>query len=383
MIRIWKNLLLGSGLLSAGLLTICTSQAWSADEKKAEEGKSKEAKTLFEQLDKNGDGELAKDEVPEDKQRLVERIMRASDKNEDGKLSLEEFTAGLNKKPELSDDQGPGRGPGRGIGGERADGPRDPEEIFNKIDRDGDGKIKLDDVPEERRERFSKMMEAGDANKDGVLTKEEFVAAAKKMRRDGGDKRPEGNDGPGRDGKRPPEEFAAGEGKGPGDGKGPGGRGPGQGGPGQGGPGGPGGQGGRMMGGPLMRALDADGDGKISKSEIENAAKALAKLDKNGDGELTREELMPPPPQGGQGGPGGPGQGQGGGRFRQGNGQGPNGQGPGPGGDNPQGRRRPAAEEFNGPGPEDFPQGPPPFDNEDRPRPPRDGEDHPRRTPQE
>ena len=44
---------------------------------------------------------------------------------------------------------------------------------------------------------------------------------------------------------------------------------------------------------PLMRALDADHDGSLSVSEIENASKALAKLDKDGNGILSPEELRP------------------------------------------------------------------------------------------
>lgn len=44
---------------------------------------------------------------------------------------------------------------------------------------------------------------------------------------------------------------------------------------------------------PLMTALDADRDGEISPSEIENAAAALKSLDANEDGRLTRDELRP------------------------------------------------------------------------------------------
>jgi len=44
---------------------------------------------------------------------------------------------------------------------------------------------------------------------------------------------------------------------------------------------------------PLLKALDADGDGQISAKEIENAALALKSLDKNKDGKLTRDELRP------------------------------------------------------------------------------------------
>jgi len=45
---------------------------------------------------------------------------------------------------------------------------------------------------------------------------------------------------------------------------------------------------------PLVRVLDADGDGVISADEIANAPAALKKLDKNGDGKLTPDELRPP-----------------------------------------------------------------------------------------
>lgn len=62
---------------------------------------------------------------------------------------------------------------------------------------------------------------------------------------------------------------------------------------------------------PLMKALDANGDGIISVEEIANAAVSLRALDKNSDGQLTIEELRLPGaglrgPRG-PGGPGGPG----------------------------------------------------------------------------
>ena len=77
----------------------------------------------------------------------------------------------------------------------------------------------------------------------------------------------------------------------------------------------PGGQrGGGQRGGqrsapsPMMMALDADKDGKLSAAEIANAATALKTLDKNADGILDSTELAPPRGGRGAGGQaGGPG----------------------------------------------------------------------------
>ena len=60
-----------------------------------------------------------------------------------------------------------------------------------------------------------------------------------------------------------------------------------------------GGRGDMMKHMPVLVALDADKDGKISSEEIANASAALKTLDKNDDGALTLEELRPPrPPRG-------------------------------------------------------------------------------------
>ena len=71
----------------------------------------------------------------------------------------------------------------------------------------------------------------------------------------------------------------------------------------------------------LLAAIDSDGSGDLSSSEIEAAPAALAKVDKDGDGKLDSEEL-------GIGGPGGGGPGEGGAQG------GPPGGGP-PGGGRP------------------------------------------------
>ncbi len=56
---------------------------------------------------------------------------------------------------------------------------------------------------------------------------------------------------------------------------------------------------------PVIVVLDANQDGVIDATEIANASNALKTLDQNGDGQLTRDELRPPRPEGGDhdGGP--------------------------------------------------------------------------------
>ena len=80
---------------------------------------------------------------------------------------------------------------------------------------------------------------------------------------------------------------------------------------GEGGQRGGGGQRGERPVSPLMTALDADKDGKLSAEEIAGAAEALKSLDKNEDGVIDASEMTPARGQGGGGQGGG---GEGGGR---------------------------------------------------------------------
>jgi Ca2+-binding EF-hand superfamily protein len=221
---------------------------------------------LFTQLDTNKDGFITDDEVEGSKKALFERLVRVADENGDKKLSKDEFSKGTQKsteaKPPLTGEPGrPGR-PGGGAAGIK--------EYMTRLDKNGDGKISKDEAPERIKENFDRL----DANKDGNIDAEEFARMATGFGgRPGAPGAPAG--APGRPGE-----------------------------PGR--PGAPGGLGGPMVNLPVLRALDADGDGEISKAEIEGAAKALAALDKNGDGKLTREEILPNFT--GTGIPGGPGQ---------------------------------------------------------------------------
>lgn len=48
---------------------------------------------------------------------------------------------------------------------------------------------------------------------------------------------------------------------------------------------------------PVMLALDADRDGALAATEIDNAPTSLKTLDRNNDGNLTRDEYRPLPPE--------------------------------------------------------------------------------------
>lgn len=262
---------------------------------------------LFTSLDADKDGFLTKTEVPADRQRLFERLLRSNDKNSDGKLSREEFTAKAEEPRDAAPERTPDVDPaeifkrldrdgdgkltkdeaperikenfdridlnsdgsialaefrevsarlGAAAGRPGADSGREAQAIFERLDANKDGKVAADEVPEDRREGFLRAITRIDSDGDKAVTKEEFAKVYAIMR--GGadpttrpDARPAASGGPV----------------------------------------------------PLIRLLDADGNGEISAEELANASKALLKLDRNGDGKLTREELQPPPAGGPEGGP--------------------------------------------------------------------------------
>ena len=143
------------------------------------------------EMDKDKDGKLSKDEIPE----RLQSMMARGDKNEDGFLDKTEIMASARERSGGQGGQFGGFG-GGGFGG--GGGPEMLAQMMQRADADKDGKLSGDELPPFMRER----LEMIDTNKDGSVDKSELEAGIAKMRgafggegrRDGkgeGRKRPE------------------------------------------------------------------------------------------------------------------------------------------------------------------------------------------------
>ncbi len=251
---------------------------------------------IAEALDTDRDQEISGEEM-----KNAPKALMALDKNKDGKLTRDElrpirgpggpgegpgggFRGPRGRGPEGGREGGPagrGRGPegrrpegrgaeGRGAeGGDRARGAADFAARILGFDKNDDGKVTKDELPE----RMQSVIERLDKNKDGALDRGELAGSGESS--EGG---PRGGRGP------------RGEGGGDGGRRGPRGEG-GEGfGGGRRGPGGPG-------GGPpspermVQHAFefDKDDDGKLSREELKNFAEEIGRRGgpggRGGDGE--------------------------------------------------------------------------------------------------
>lgn len=178
---------------------------------------------LMERFDKNKDGKLTRDELPP---QMAQWLMRA-DADQDGAISKSELMEAQQRIAAMRGGAGAGGPPGM----------PSADEIFQRLDKNGDGKLTKDEIPAPMAERFAQ----ADTNGDGVITKAELEEARKQM-------------------------MGAG-------------------------PGGPAARGG-FDPAQLFARLDKNGDGKLTKDELPaRMAERLSKADANGDGVITKAEF--------------------------------------------------------------------------------------------
>ncbi len=191
-------------------------------------------KRLFDRLthrsDKTGDGKLSRDEFiagmaedrtkdrpfaaldrrPEDKPsaggpgpeppgegrgagaRMMGGLFHALDTNHDGKLDEKEIEAAsdslkkISKNGEITRDDlmenarmsfGPGGPGGLGLGRPEMNPEEAAKHMLQRLDKNGDGKIQKDELPQRRQKDFDSL----DTNHDGVLDEEELKASIPQM----------------------------------------------------------------------------------------------------------------------------------------------------------------------------------------------------------
>ena len=129
--------------------------------------------------DKNGDGKVTKEELPNPMQQFIER----ADTNKDGAVDKSEVEAVMNEMGRRGGMRGGPGGFGGGPGGGADSGPvvSFVDRIMNN-DKDSDGKVTKEELPE----RMQWMVQRLDTNQDGAIDKAEAEAAAAPRVRRGG-----------------------------------------------------------------------------------------------------------------------------------------------------------------------------------------------------
>lgn len=158
---------------------------------------------IFQRFDKDKNGSLSQNEAPD---RMKQRF-NMLDTNGDKSVSKEELQAAFDKMEGKGDKGQAGgkgqRGKGKGKGGkEGASGRRgqmDPAAIMKKMDANKDGVLTKEEAPERMKKNFDRI----DADGNGKVTADEFKTSMEKMKKGGQNGAQKGQD---RRGKSNPED---------------------------------------------------------------------------------------------------------------------------------------------------------------------------------
>ncbi len=213
------------------LLTVCVLTVGFVTDLRAADDENSESRELFESLDADKDGKLVADEIPEKQQRYFKRLLRIGDADRNQELTREEFHQALqpNERPVTL--------PGNGGNNQRR--RFNPGQAFTNFDRNQDGKLARDELPDQLRERLGTAFER--LGKES-LTQQEFVQEVRRL-------------GAGQSGARNGRQLAE-----------------------------------------ALKRMDADGDGKVTLAEAPERARdfvrgLLRRAGKNADDALTSDDL--------------------------------------------------------------------------------------------
>ena len=136
-------------------------------------GDEASVRRMFKSLDANKDGQLSVDEVRPEHAALFARLIRTADADDDGQLGRDEFAQGLQPsrpaKPLVEKPSG------------KLPGADALELLLSRMDRNGDQRLVVEEVPKRYLDFFDRMEERLGGEKDGRIDRRELIQASPKL----------------------------------------------------------------------------------------------------------------------------------------------------------------------------------------------------------